>query len=29
MEIRSMGAELIHADGWTDGRKDRQTWRNK
>jgi len=23
MEIGSMGAELIHVDGWTDGQTDR------
>jgi len=30
MNIRSMAAELFHADGWTEGRMDgragRQTW---
>jgi len=25
MKIRSMGTELFHADGQTDGRKERQT----
>jgi len=26
MKIRPMGAVLFHADGWTDGQTDRQTW---
>jgi len=28
MKIRLVGAELFHADGQTEGRMDRQTWRS-
>jgi len=28
MKIRPMGAELLHADQWTDGQTDRQTGRH-
>jgi len=28
MTVSPVGAELFHADRWTDGRTDRGTWRS-